>query len=192
MLCNYPGGSVFHRRIMGNSRHRDCPPVARSKSVMSRFSISIQWLTQLRFVRKQQQFIAIYLPHRGGWNPKLRTFLFMGLLLLSPVLHLRLLPYKQMSHVCVPSHAYCARTHTLPPSSNFLTLQCIVLSLWCNTNTQLPTILSPRSNRTSIRRVERFDNKHFLIHRMPSCYSDQRCQRQQTNFPSKSLKIYVQ
>lgn len=52
---------------------------------------------------------------------------------------------------------------------------------WCNTNMKLSTVLSLHS---STRIVKDFDNKHYseTSYTTPSCYSVQRCQRQQTNF----------
>lgn len=81
----------------------------------------------------------------------------------------------------IPSHAYY--THTFSLSSDFLTMQCTVY-MYGAKQTQNSQNLSPCSNRETTRRVEPFDNKHFLIRRMPSCYSVQRCQHQQTNFPN--------
>jgi hypothetical protein len=180
LLCKYSGGSVFHWRAMGNLRHRDFSPVvAKVLRLVFRLPTMADSTTFCGETR---------LPTPQSVCAQLRIFIHRLRVITSRVAPTT--PSMQTDVIYLRSFECLLHTH-----AHFHFLQTFnnamyTVPLWCNTKAQLPTKLSPRSNRKTIRRVECFDNNHFLIRRMPSCYSVQRCQQQQTNFPS--LKICFQ
>jgi hypothetical protein len=71
----------------------------------------------------------------------------------------QLLPYEQMSYVYVPSHVH--HTNLLFLVNNPIES----VSGRCDMNRNIETIFSLQSNARYIRKLNGFDNKHFLIHR---------------------------